>query len=55
MQAEDIRKQIIEAFFNQPVQGKHYIDWQTISTDKCGVTLLFNNNGESFDITIKKL
>lgn len=53
-QVEEIRKQIIEAFFNTPILGKNYIDWHTENQGECGVTLIFNAAGEEFDITIKR-
>ena len=50
---EEIRKQIIEAFWNKPILGKHYVDWHT-RDEECGVTLMFENANEEFDIVIKK-
>lgn len=50
---EDIRKDIIEAFFNNPILGEHYVDWHT-ETGECGLTLMFKNANEEFDIIIKK-
>ena len=51
--AEDIRKNIAEAFFNNPILGKHYVDWHT-ENGECGLTLIFKSTNEEFDITIRK-
>ena len=51
--AEDIRKDIVEAFFNNPILGEHYVDWHT-EDGECGLTLMFKNANEEFDIIIKK-
>lgn len=54
MQTEEyIRKQIVEGLFNNPVLGKHYIDWHT-ENGECGVTIMFPHAGEEFDIIIRK-
>ena len=51
--AEDIRKDIVESFFNNPVLGEHYVDWHT-EDGKCGLTLMFKNANEEFNIIIEK-
>lgn len=51
---EDIRKQIIEAFFNNPKLGENYIDWHTENSGECGVTIMFKNSNEEFDIIISR-
>ena len=51
--AEDIRKDIVEALFNNPVLGKQYVDWHT-EDGECGLTLMFKNANEEFDVVIKK-
>lgn len=51
--AEDVRKDIVEAFFNNPILDKHYVDWHT-EDGECGLTLMFKNANEEFDIVIKK-
>ena len=51
--AEDMRCVIVEALFNNPELGKHYIDWHT-EDGECGVTIMYPNQGEYFDIIIKK-
>lgn len=51
--AESIRKWIIGAFFNNPILGKHYIDWHT-EDGECGLTLIFQSTNEQFDIIIRK-
>ena len=51
--AEEIRKQIIESFWNKPVLGKHYVDWHT-EDGESGLTLMFNDTNEKFDIIIRK-
>lgn len=50
---EDIRKQIVESLFNNPILGEHYVDWHT-ADGKCGLTIMFNNANERFDIVISK-
>ena len=50
---EDMRKQIIEAMFNNPKLGENYIDWHT-EGGECGLTLMFKNTNEKFDIIIRK-
>ena len=50
---EDIRRDIVEAFFNNPILGKHYIDWHT-EDGECGLTLMFKNANEEFDVIISK-
>lgn len=51
---EKIRKQIIEAFFNNPKLGENYIDWHTENSGECGVTIMFKNENEEFDIIIRR-
>jgi hypothetical protein len=51
--AEGIRQWIVATFFNNPILGKHYIDWHT-EDGECGVTIIFPNTNEQFDIIIKK-
>lgn len=51
--AEGIRKWIVATFFNKPILGKNYIDWHTTSGE-CGLTLIFSDTNEQFDIIIKK-
>ena len=51
--AEDMRKQIVEALFNNPKLGEHYIDWHTKSGE-CGVTIIYRNQNEQFDIIVKR-
>ena len=51
--AEEIRKQIVESFWNNPILGKHYVDWHT-EDGECGVTLMFKSTNEEFDIIIRK-
>ena len=51
--AEDIRKDIVEAFFNNPKLGENYIDWHT-ENGECGLTLMFKNANEEFDIIIRR-
>ena len=51
---EDIRKNIIEAFFNNPKLGENYIDWHTENSGECGVTIMFKNANEEFDIIIRR-
>ena len=51
--AEDIRRNIVESIYNNPVLGKHYIDWHT-EDGKCGLTLIFQSSNEKFDIIIEK-
>ena len=51
---EKIRKQIIEAFFNNPKLGENYIDWHTENSGECGVTIMFKNANEEFDIIIRR-
>lgn len=50
--AEYIRKNIIEAFFNHPELGKNYIDYHT-EDGKCGLTIIFRNQNQKFDIIIE--
>lgn len=50
--AEDIRKNIIEAFFNRPELGKNYIDYHT-KDGKCGLIIIFRNQNQKFDIIIE--
>ena len=49
---EDVRKQIIEAFFNNPKLGENYIDWHTENSGECGVTIMYSD--EQFDIIIRR-
>lgn len=49
---EDIRKEIIEALFNNPKLGENYIDWHTESGE-CGVTIIYKNANQKFDIIIR--
>ena len=51
--AEDIRKDIVEAFFNNPKLGENYIDWHT-EDGECGLTLMFKNANEEFEIIIRR-
>ena len=51
--AEDMRKQIVEALFNNPQLVENYVDWHT-EDGKCGLTLIFKNANEMFDILIEK-
>ena len=51
--AEDIRKDIVEAFFNNPKLGENYIDWHT-ENGECGLTLMFKNANEEFEIIIRR-
>lgn len=51
---EDVRKQIIESLFNNPQLGKNYIDWHTENSGECGVTIMYENQNEQFDIIIKR-
>lgn len=51
--AEDIRKEIIEGLFNNPKLGEHYIDWHT-EDNECGVTIIYKNANEQFDIIIRR-
>lgn len=50
--AEDIRKNIVEAFFNCPELGKNYIDYHT-RDGKCGLTIIFVKQNQKFDIIIE--
>ena len=50
--AEDIRKNIVEAFFNCPQLGKNYIDYHT-RDGKCGLTIMFVKQNQKFDIIIE--
>lgn len=49
---EEIRRHIIESFFNKPILGENYIDWHT-EDGECGLTLMFKNANEQFDIIIR--
>lgn len=49
--AENIRKEIINTFFNNPILGKDYIDWHT-EDGKCGLTIMID--GRKFDIIIQQ-
>ena len=51
--AEDIRKNIAEALFNNPKLGENYIDWHT-EDGECGLTIIFKHANEEFEIVIKK-
>ena len=51
--AKDMRKQIIEALFNNPKLGENYLDWHTESIE-CGLTIIYKNQNDVFDIIIKK-
>lgn len=51
--AEDIRKDIVESFFNNPKLGENYIDWHT-ENGECGLTLIFKHANEVFEIIIKQ-
>jgi hypothetical protein len=51
--AEDIRKEIVEGLFNKPILGENYIDWHT-DDGECGLTIIFKNAKEEFDIIIRK-
>lgn len=51
--AEDMRKQIVESLFNDTKLGENYIDWHT-EDGKCGLTLIFKNANEIFDILIER-
>ena len=51
--AEDIRKEIVEGLFNKPILGENYIDWHT-DDGECGLTIIFKNANEEFDIIIRK-
>lgn len=46
-------KQIVEALFNNPKLGESYIDWHT-EDGECGVTIMFKNANEEFDIIIRR-
>lgn len=50
---EDVRRAIIEALFNNPKLGENYIDWHTESGE-CGLTIIYKNQNERFDIIIKR-
>lgn len=51
--AEEIRKQIVESVFNNPKLGENYVDWHT-EDGECGLTLMFKNAKEEFEIIIRK-
>ena len=51
--AEDMRKDIVEALFNNPKLGENYIDWHT-EDGECGLTLMFKNAKEEFEIIIRR-
>ena len=51
--AEDMRKEIVEALFNNPKLGEHYVDWHT-EDGECGLTIMFKNADEEFDIIITR-
>lgn len=51
--AEDVRKDIVEALFNNPKLGENYVDWHT-EDGECGLTLMFKNANEEFEIIIRK-
>ena len=51
--AEDMRKQMVEALFDSPKLGENYIDWH-IEDGECGLTLMFKNANEEFEIIIIK-
>lgn len=51
MTEEKIRKLIVEAFFNKPILGKHYVDWHT-EDGECGLTLMLRD--KKFDIVIRE-
>lgn len=49
--AEKIREWIVKAIWNNPILGKHYIDWHT-EDGECGLTLMFPNT--EFEIIIRQ-
>ena len=51
--AEDIRKEIVNGLFNNPVLGVHYVDWHT-EDGECGLTIMYKHANEEFDIIIRK-
>lgn len=51
--AENIRKDIVEAFFIHPKLGENYVDWHT-EDGRCGLTLMFKDTNEEFEIIIRK-
>ena len=50
---ENLRKEIVEGLFNNPELGKHYIDWHTENYGECGVTIMYPNQNQQFDIIIR--
>ena len=50
---KDIRKLIVQAFFNNPKLKENYVYWLSEYGD-CGLTLIFKNANEEFDIVIRK-
>ena len=50
---EDMRKEIVEALFNNPKLGEHYVDWHT-ENGECGLTIMFKHADETFDIIITR-
>ena len=50
---KDIRKLIVKAFFNNPKLKENYVYWLSEYGD-CGLTLIFKNANEEFDIVIRK-
>ena len=49
--AEMFRKFLVEAFYNNAILGKNYVDWH-IEDGKCGLTLM-STMGD-YDIVITK-
>lgn len=49
--AEMFRKFLVEAFYDNAILGKNYVDWHT-EDGKCGLTLM-NTMGD-YDIVITK-
>lgn len=50
---EQIREEIVNGLFNNPVLGENYVNWQTEDGD-CGLTVIYKNQKEKYDITIKQ-
>ena len=52
--AEDIRRSIIESLLCFPTLGENYIDWHTENPNECGVTIMYKNQNQQFDILIRQ-
>ena len=51
---EKVREWIINALLYKPVLGENYIDWHTENSGECGVTIMYGDKEEQFDIIIRR-